>query len=633
MKGACTALAIALSIGLTTGAARAQTVEQMQAMSLDELAHIDVSSVSKSAQPLSDAAGAIYVISQEDIARSGATTIPEILRLAPNLEVFQKSSSEYVITARGLNGQSAAQSFSNKLLVLVDGRSVYSPLFSGVYWDMQDVVPEDIERIEVISGPGATLWGANAVNGVINIITKRAADSQGALIDVRGGDFTRSLAARFGGSAGSSLTYRVYLHAMDGDQSRTASGAPAHDGWFRVQGGFRLDWSPTAGDAVTLQGDAFGGAHHQLDAPDEDIAGRDILARWVHDGNDGSRLQLQAYYDYAKRLTEDGNGHFDVNTYDLELQHNLSLGAGNQLVWGAGIRASRYSIHGTTNLFFIPSGRTLLLANLFVQDSWSVTPRLTATGGFKIERDPYVGVSPLPSLRLAWKPAASTLIWGAVSRAVRSATPFDEDVKERFGGIIYLSGNRRFRTEKLTAFELGTRLQPLPALSLSISGYYNLYDDLRSIELSPGGLPLIWGNGLKGHGYGLEAWADYRVASWWKLSAGLNVMRERFHFAPGSSGILGPGQNGDDPRHQYTFRSTMNLGKSVMLDADFRAVGALPAPHVPAYAELNGRLAWAVSPHLELSISGHNLLHRRHVEYAGGNAIPRSVVAGLRWRP
>ncbi len=627
-------LCLAALAGLSPGLAQAQSVDDLRAMSIDELANVDVSSVMKSPQPLSDAPAAIYVISHDDIVRSGATTVAEILRLAPNLEVYQTSASGYVVTTRGFNGNPASQSFSNKLLVLIDGRSVYSPLFSGVYWDVQDVVPDDIERIEVISGPGATLWGANAVNGVINIITKGTADTQGGLVEVQAGGFERNIAARYGGKIGDRLHYRVYIRAIDQDQTRTTAGLRAQDDWSRIQGGFRLDWTPSKRNTLSLQGDAYGGGRSQPDAPDEDISGRNLLARWTHSASNGNTLQVQGYYDFVERRTEDHGGYFNANTFDLDIQHSLALGSRNKLVWGGGVRATRIHLVGNDALMFQPRRRTLLLGNIFAQDTFAVTPHVDLIGGLKLEDDPYVGVSLLPNLRLSWKPAKAMLLWGAVSRAVRAPTPFDVDVVEKLNGSNFLVGNQDFRTEKLTAFEIGTRLQAASGLSLSVSGFYNLYDDLRSVEFTPVTLlPLQWGNKLKGHSYGLDAWVDYRLASWWKLSAGVQLLREKLHFAPGATAILGVDQNGDDPHRHFTLRSSMTLGHGVTLDANLSAYSKLPDPHLPAYAELGGQLAWAVSPHIELSVSGSNLLHARHLEYPGGTEIPRRVLAGIKWRP
>ena len=623
---------VAGAVLLLPTAAGAQTIDELRQMTIDQLGGVKVSSVGKIAQPLSRAPAAIYVITHDDIVRSGRMTLPEILRLAPNLQVYRTTAGHYVITARGLNGNAAAQSYANKLLVMIDGRSVYTPLFSGVYWDMQDVLPRDIERIEVISGPGATMWGANAVNGVVNIITRKAADTRGGLVDARVGGRARTGAFRYGAAISDRLAWRAYVRGVEQDQSETAAGDPAHDAFHRIQGGFRLDWMPDARNAVTVQGDAYGGSNQQLGAGNEDIAGADLAARWAHRAANGATLQLQAYYDHAERRTRQGGGHFGVDTFDLDLQHSLALGDGNALVWGGGLRASRYHIHGTRTLLFDPARGTLTLANLFAQDTLSLTGRLDLTAGLKLEDDPYVGATLLPDARIAWRATDELMLWGAVSRAVRAPTPFDEDVAEYQGSTLFVTGSRAFRSEKLTAFELGLRMQPAGNLSLSVSGFYNLYDDLRSVEIDPATLlPLHWGNRLTGHSYGIEAWGDYRPTGWWTLSAGVSWLGEHFHARPGTPQLLGPEQNGDDPDQQATLRSSMNLGGGVTIDADFREVGALPDPRVPAYAELDGRIGWALGRHLLLSVSGSNLLHAHHVEYATGYRVSRQVVAGVQW--
>jgi iron complex outermembrane receptor protein len=631
-RGLLTTLVLGVS---GVSGAQAQSLEDLSRMSISQLGEIDVSSVTKTPQSLSDAPAAIYVITHDDILRSGATSVPEMLRLAPNLQVARIGSSQYVITARGLSGNSAAQNFSNKLLVLIDGRSVYTPLYSGVYWDMQDVLPADVDRIEVISGPGATLWGANAVNGVINIVTLGSGDTQGMLVDATAGALERTGGLRYGGRIGDDATFRVYARGVDQGQTITAAGAPGGDDAWRIQGGFRLDWTPGERDRLTLQGDGYGGARGQLGAPDEDIDGRNLLVRWNRAGAGGSDLQVQAYYDRTSRMTEQGGGRFSLDTYDLDIQHRFALGGSNAMVLGGGVRASDYQIDGPPSLLFAPPHRTLLLANAFVQDSVKLDARLNLTIGLKLEAEPYSGTVLLPSVRLAWKPVPGVLFWTAVSRAVRSPTPFDRDVVETLGTTVFLQGVQSFATEKLTAYEAGLRIQPSARFSISVSGFYNVYDDLRSIEVAPGGfLPLQWGNGLKGNSWGFESWADFEMLSWWKLSAGFSLLKEDFRFKPGASGILGVAQLGSDPDHRAALRSSMNLGGGVTFDADLRHVGRRPDPYVAPFLELGGRLGWNIDDRITLAVSAFNLLHDWHQEFPAtqANAVPRQVVAGLQWR-
>ena len=629
-------LTVAFVLISALSAAQAQTIESLRAMSIDDLASLDVSSVTKSNVALSDAPAAIYVITHEQILRSGRQTLPEILRLAPNLQVYQLNASDYIVTARGFSGNSSDQAFSNKLLVLIDGRSVYTPLFSGVYWDMQDVLPADIKRIEVISGPGATLWGANAVNGVINIITRRAADTQGGLIDISAGNLEQSVGLRYGGTLGDDLAYRFYVRDYFGDDTVTATGANAHDHWSRPQGGFRFDWTPSGSDSVTLQGDDFAGSETNPGAPDNDIAGRNLTAHWAHDFADGSSLQFLTYYDREARLTEDNGGNFWVDTYDVEAQHNFAPNGWNAVNWGGGVRISDYNIHGTPALSFMPASRTLTLSDIFAQDAVTIDPSLTAIFGFKIEDDPFSGVTPLPSGRLSWKIDEQALLWAAVSRAVRSPTPFDQDVVEKAASTVLLTGDRLFEDETLTAYEIGTRIEPIERLSFSISAYYNSYDDLRSIELTPVTFfPIMWGNKLQGYTYGFESWGNYQLYPWWQLSASFTELREHFDFAPGASAAsLGFAQIGDDPHQTASLRSAMDITSDVNFDWDLRYVSKLPNPVVPAYVEMNASVGWKVSETVRLSLSGFNLLHAKHQEFPASeaDAVPRSFSVGLQWR-
>jgi len=637
---------VSLSFAATAGAAHAQTsvltraayeqpsLSELGQLSIEELAELPVTSVAKRAEPLGQAPAAIYVITRDEIERSGALTLPEMLRLAPNLQVFQTSASNYVVTARGFSGNAAAQSFTNQLLVLIDGRSVYTPLYSGVYWDMQDVLPADVDRIEVISGPGATLWGANAVNGVINIITRKASDTQGLQLDVGSGSQATAWDARYGGKLGDRLAYRLYFRSYAGRDTVTPAGQGADDHWQRRQGGFRLDWTPAAADAVTLQGDAYQGAEAVPSSVDERILGRNLTGRWTHDFGGLGSLQLQAYYDHTERGAVASSGDFRLDTWDIDAQHSFTVGR-NEVVWGGGGRFSRYRINGTGSLLFSPDSRGLNLGNLFVQDTVAVTDKLRVTLGLKAEDDPYSGLTVLPNLRASYTLDGGTLLWAAASRAVRSPTPFDRDVVEKLGGLVYLTGNGEFDSVSLTAYEAGVRSELGSRASLSASVYYNVYDDIRSIELTPvTALPLYWGNRIQGSTFGLEAWADYRATEWWRLAAGVNLMGERLRFKPGASRLLGLSQVGDDPGQAIELKSSMTLPHRVTVDAFLRWYGALPDPHVPAYAEADARIAWAVTDRLRLAVSGENLFNPQHQEFpatGGADAVPRSVFVSLSW--
>jgi iron complex outermembrane receptor protein len=602
-------------------------------LSIEELANLPVTSVAKRAEPISQAPAAIYVITHDEIERSGARSVPEMLRLAPNLQVAQTSASGYIITARGFSGNPAYQAFTNQLLVLIDGRNVYTPIFSGVYWDMQDVLPADVDRIEVISGPGATLWGANAVNGVINIITRAANDTQGGHIEVGAGNLETGWSARYGGKVGDALAWRAYFKTFWAKNTLAAAKQGNDDHWSRPQGGFRVDWTPSAADTVTVQGDAYRGSEALAGSVDQIISGDNITSRWNRSLGGWGALQLQAYYDHPERGAVSTSGRSWLDTIDLDLQHSFQVGSRHEVVWGGGGRINHYEINPGNGLTFNPPSRDLKLADLFAQDTLSLTKKAKLTVGLKLEDDAYAGLAILPNLRLSYTFAPNAMVWAAASQAVRSPTPFDRDVVETVGGAVFLKGNSQFDPVKLTAFELGLRAQPMANLSVSASAYYNIYDNLRTIEITPQTItPLFWGTGIKGDTYGLEAWGDYSLTSWWRLSAGVNLMAERLKFKPGASGIVGLSQVGDDPAAEGHLKSSMNLGGRVTLDADLRAVSQLPEPKLPGYAELNARVAWGVTDHLQLALSGMNLLHDHHQEFPSPAAlIPRSAYLSLSW--
>lgn len=603
--------------------------QDLSSLSLEDLGKVVVTSVSKGSQPLGDAPAAVYVISHDDIQRSGATSLPEILRMAPNLEVFQISPSNYTITARGFSGANIGQSFSNKLLVLIDGRSVYSPIFSGMYWEDQYVMPENIERVEIISGPGGALWGANAVNGVINIITRKAADTRGGLLNVYTGNRESGAAAQYGGALGQNAHYRLYVRDFHEHSFDNSAGRNAHDGWSNPQIGFRVDWDASAADALSLQGNMHRGRIDQPGAIDTHTAGVNVLARWKHTISDSSGFQLQTYFDRVLRHNTNGDG-FSLNTWDIEAQHHFALGQHHQILWGVGDRVYRYDIpsRSPTAYLWKPSVNTQNLANAFVQDQIALGARTQLTLGAKAENDPYSGLSVLPSARLSWKPTENVLLWAAASRAVRTPTPFDTDVVGRVGSFTFLLGNPDFKREKLSAYEAGWRAQVTTHATMSVSVFYNVYDDLKTLEFPPPDLfPAQWGNGMAGHTYGVEAWGSYSITGWWRLDAGVSTLRKHLFFKPGASRLLSVAQAGDDPEHHGFIRSSMNFADRWTLDADLREVGALPDPQVPGYIELNARLAWKVNDKLELSLSGFNLLHAWHQEFdfSYSDRIGRSV--------
>ncbi len=632
-RGAVALTLLALSVDMASANA---LPGDLSSLSLEDLGNVVVSSVAKTPEPLGDAAAAVYVISHDDILRSGATSLPEMLRLAPNLEIFQTSPSNYTITARGFSGNNGAQNFPNKLLVLIDGRSVYSPIFSGMYWNDQYVMPENIERIEVISGPGGALWGANAVNGVINIITRAAADTQGGVLQLGVGNQESGMAVQYGGQLGQNAHYRLYARDVHRRSFDDSAGRDAHDSWRKPQLGFRVDWDAGGGNAVMLQGDAHEGRTEQPDGPDSRNTEADVLARWRHTISDTSSFQAQAYYDYLhSRSDADGSG-FALRTWDIEVQHNFALGEQHQIVWGAGDRRYHYNIRPRidpqSSLLWNPAVNTQNLANAFVQDQIALGSRVRLTLGVKAENDPYSGLSLMPSTKLSWKPDENVLLWTSASRAVRTPTPFDQDVIEKLGDMTFLVGNPDFKREKLTAYEAGWRAQVATRATVSVSVYYNVYDDLKTIEYSPTLLPLLWGNGMEGHSLGVEAWGSYSVRDWWQLSAGFVAQRQKLRFKAGASGLTGLSQAGNDPDHHGFIRSLMNFSDRWTLSLNLRRVGALPDPKVPGYVELDARLGWKVSDKWGLSLSGFSLLHPWHQEYVfpDSDRIGRSVMLNTR---
>ncbi len=621
-----------LAVMVPAAAYTAPGVDGLEDLSLEGLSNLRVTSVSKTSEGLRSAPAAIYVITRDDILRAGVTSISEALRLAPNLLVSQYSASNYIAGARGSGGAQEAQNFSNKLLMLIDGRSVYTPLYSGIYLDVQDLLMEDIDRIEVISGPGATLWGANAVNGVINVITRPAYLTDGGLVKGGIGNRDRRISGRYGGKIDEALSYRVYGKIFKRDAEELADGNSALDAWEKAQGGFRADWSGAA-DSITTQGDFYRANQSQPNSDDQTLMGGNVLARWQHRGA-GSEWQLQSYYDYTERAQPPGGSAFTLSTFDVQLQQQTILGQ-HRIVWGTGSRVHRYQISDGVGLTFEPNERTLVIANLFAQDTIALSDSVDLTVGLKLERNPNVGVTPLPDLRLAWRITDEQLLWAAASHAIRTPTPVDRDVIELVDNTPFLTGIRNFDPERVDAFQLGYRVQPLANLSLSVTTFYNRYDDLRSIDLqsSTEFLPLKWGNGLKGDTYGLEAWGKWQVTDWWRLAPGVRFLHRNLAFKPGAVAVVNFSQAGNDPSRQALLTSSMDIAARTSFNLTFRHVGALPEPRLAAYQELDAAVSYSISPTIDLSVTGFNLLHDQHLEYPApsGEYIRRRVVGQIRW--
>ncbi len=635
--------------------AEAGGAEDLTSMSLEELMQVEVTSVSKRPQRLSRAPAAVHVLTAEDIRRAGVNSIPEALRMVPGLHVAQIDASRWAITARGFNNQ-----FANKLLVLIDGRSAYTPLFSGVFWDVQDVVLEDIERIEVIRGPGGTLWGANAVNGVINIITKRARDTQGILASAGGGSLEHGFGmARYGGALGEAAHWRAYGKGFDRDDLDRVGGGEAHDAWWSARGGLRLDWDATPSDAVTLQGDYYDGAADETlvgGVPSrQDFSGGNLLGRWTRELGEDHDVSLQAYYD----LTERGDLIVSEkrNALDVELRHHFRPLARNDVVWGAGYRATWDKIEGSQAVTIAPGSRTVQLVNGFIQDEITLLEEtLWLTLGTKLEHNSYTGLEVQPNARALWAPHERHSLWAAVSRAIRTPSRIDNDAGALIPGptpttFVLFQGDRDFDSENLLALEVGYRATPLDALALDLAGFYNHYTDLRTVE--PGApfpipcppapfgtcmaIPSTADNNADADTWGVEASTTWRAASFWRLTLGYSFIHVDIDRDATSLDATVGGIEGDVPDHQVSLLSRLDLPWGLKFDTSLYWVDDVTNQRVKDYFRLDQRLAWHPWEGLELSVSGQNLLERRHSEYGDSpttvhSAVPRSVLGRVTWR-
>ncbi|HLH52522.1 MAG TPA: TonB-dependent receptor [Verrucomicrobiae bacterium] len=619
-----------------------EPLREYKQMSLDELMQQDVTSVAREPQPWLQAPAAIQVVTQEEIHRSGAASIPEALRLADNLDVGQASSSTWNITARGFNSGTA-----NKLLVLMDGRTIYTPLFSGVIWNNQDYLMQDLDRIEVISGPGGTLWGANAVNGVINIVTKDARDTQGVYAEAGGGTWLQDfVGARYGGTLGSNVFFRVYGKYFDRGAEVYADGSNAHDAWNRGQAGFRLDSYASPQNHLTVEGDGYGGFNDVVPGGQGspryrgDSSGGHVLGRWAHTFSEESDLSVQLYYDRTHLAAPfqgvgpipPGTVRDDLDTYDLDFQHRFQLGEVNHIMWGLEYRFTHDVNDGAPLVTFLPGVLNQELFTGFVQDEIKLREDVLLTIGTKLEHNDYTGFEYEPSARLQWNATQRQMLWGAVSRAVRTPSRLDRDLYEPnpiYGSV--LMGNGTFRSENLLAYELGYRAELFNRVSGSISGFYNDYSHLRSINpTGAAGPPFIYQNNLHGYTYGFELALNYQLLEWWRLHAGYDLLTEHIVVGPGGDLFKGLGETAD-PRNQVFFRSSMDLPLRLQLDAFLRWIDtvhnnqASTPGTVPSYGELDVRLAWHATRNLEISLVGQNLIHDRHPEAGYPNPTQEQI--------
>lgn len=610
----------AVTLIVAATAARAQTLEQLQAMSIEQLADLQVTSVLRRPEKLSEAPAAVYVITADAIRRSGAVTLPEALRLAPNLDIAQDSAQTWAISARGFNSTDA----SNKILVLIDGRPVYEPMFSGVYWDQLQVPLDDVERIEVISGPGGTQWGANAVNGVINIITKPARDTQGGLLDLKAGNLEQYGLLQYGSTFGKNGAYRVYGQGLGIGSTQIQGGGSAGDQWHGGQTGFRTDWAQGP-DALMTEGDFY----RNNNAQEGRQYGGDILGRWNRQLANGSNVQVQTSFDQEERVMPAYSD--TTNDLDFQAQDTASFGP-HTVVVGGEYRLATNDLENHVNVFqLIPPRTTIGVTDLFAQDTYAILPSLKLTVGTKFEYSTYSGLEPLPSIRLGWSVSNRTFLWAAVSRAVRIPTPLDRNLT----APVILAPAPNFQSEKLIAYEIGYRGRPTDKTSLSVSLYYNDYSQLRITGYSQvNGYIYQLQNGEAGDTYGMEAWGDWQVLSWWRLTGGANLERKNLRVLPGYTDISRGQSEGYDPDYQFMLRSSMNLAHHVTLDFGMRAVGRLIDAPIQGYIEGDFNIAWHVTQRLELSLSGTNLFTPAHAETVTPGSpvylIRRSVYLGLR---
>jgi iron complex outermembrane receptor protein len=615
--------------------AGAQAVDPLKTLSIEELMEVDVTSVSRGREPFAQAAAAIDIITAEDIRRSGVTTLPEALRLATGLMVGRAHGGTWAVSARGFTTTTA-----NKLLVLIDGRSVYTPLFSGVFWDVQDVSLEDIERIEVIRGPGATLWGANAVNGVINVITRPAARTLGGQVQAGAGNEERLFGTvRYGDEIGT-LQYRAYGKYSYLDANVTGGGESARDRLGRLQTGGRLEWALSEATQVTLQGDGYAAAVGNYDRPDTDAWGWNLLARLERQFSPTSELQVQAYYDRTSRSIPSTFVE-DRGTWDIEIQYRTRPSRRHALLVGGSYRLTRDTtgvpfdpgLARGVYVTFDPPRRSSPLASAFAQDDITVVPgRLFVTVGARLEHNDFTGAELQPTFRARFVPRAKALLWGAVSRAVRTPTRLESDVRYFTpDDTMFLRGDPTFDSERVVAYELGYRVQPLTRVSVDVAAFRNEYDRLRSVRPGP---PAVIANGLRGHSTGLETEVQVQATPWMRWQGSWSWFTKDLELVPGEMDVNAGAGEGNDPEHQFGLRAALNLPRGVELDAGLRQVGALPRPIVPAYTELDFRIGWWVSADAEVSFIGRNLLNGSHPEFRGanpgGNNIERSVYGRLR---
>lgn len=614
----------------------------------DELLNAEVISASRKSEKVADVPSAVYVITQEDIQRSGVTTIPEALRLAPGVSVAQVDSNSWAVSIRGFNSVLA-----NKILVLMDGRTVYNPLFAGTYWELRDYMLEDIERIEVVRGPGGAIWGANAVNGVINIITKKSKDTQGNLITALYGNQEQgTVSARHGGEFGPENYYRAYAKYFNRDSFKATAGGNSVDDWQGGRSGFRMDW----GDRFTLQGDIYRVLTEQLNATptltapfslieEETMAsqGANLLGRWKDERGAGSLVTIQAYLDYTERdqiLLKDQR-----NIFDIEAQYDFAQQGRHEIIMGSSYRYTRDDLESPPVVTFSPAQRGDNLFSFFAQDKIMLVPdQWFLTLGSKFEHNDYTGFEIQPNARLQFHPDSSQMIWAAVSRAVRTPSRLEHDLNQTLGIFppateIILFGNENFDSEKLIAYEAGYRKQITSDWSIDIAAFFNDYDDLGTIGFLPpsaGLFPVETVNGMEGETYGFEIASSWNVTDNFKLTGSYSYLDMFLHVADNNGFNLETAE-GLSPRHQANIRASWNITDDVSFDTSAYYVDRLKTNNVASYVRLDLNLGWKINDNVRFNITGQNLLDSSHREFSAPAAlnaaeVERSIFGKLTWQ-
>lgn len=630
--------------------------------SLEDLMNIEVTSVARREQKLSRAAAAVYVITQDDIQRSGATNIPDLLRLAPGVEVAQIDANVWAITIRGFNAR-----YSDKVLMLIDGRPLHTPSFSGVYWDQQDLPLEDIERIEVIRGPGGTAWGTNAMNGVINIITRSSKNTQGGLVSAgTGSRETAQGLAQYGGKAGPKGTYRIFEKYFNISSSEFADDTRAADGWNSLRGGFRSDWNLSPRDSLTVEGELYrNGAGQTLTTVlDSDLpqvrtfndqitaTGGDIMGRWNRTLAGGSDMSLQVSYTRFDRLDQ---ALVEIlNAVDIDFQDHLKIGSRHDVVWGVGSRITNDGFSPGYDTTFVPRVRTNNLYSAFVQDEMRLSNSVWFTLGSKFEHNDYSGFEYEPSAQLVWTPSDRQAVWLSVARAIRQPSLEDADIVLDEAivpvpggfGVIEAHGDPNLRAAQLVDYEGGYRVQASGRVSLDLAVFQSFYRDLETGE--PGApfqvsspppahtvYPFYFRNRAHARTYGVEASVNWDVTRRWRISPGMQLMHFDVLRDPSSQDPTAEASDGDSPRRQFQIRSSLGLPRHIDWDTALYSVSNLD--NVPAYKRVDTRLSWRAGESVELSLVGQNLLAPRHLEFGDGlevNPVPveRSFYGKITWR-